>query len=120
MVSGWSRFFRTHREVLVQPVIHLRRANGQGWDGYLHAHSRALRTPGAAAGVAVLFNPTKRDVTETVAIPLYYTGITALTVSVSINEASPVELQVERDYYLLIDVYIAAQNMTTLVFKPLV
>ena len=134
VVTGWTRFYKAHRQTLIQPLIHLRRANGQGWDGWLHANSRALRAPGGQrargvdtaagassaaqsieVGVAVVFNPT--DLVEVIAFPLYYTGVSGLSVLVSMNEGTPAAHTVERDYYLLLKVTISPNNMTTLVFS---
>ena len=54
-------------------------------------------------------------VQETIAFPLYYTGLTD-SVSVSVNEGSPTDMRLERDYFLILDVAIGAENMTTVVF----
>ena len=53
---------------------------------------------------------------ETIAFPLYYTGLTD-SVSVSVNEGPPTNMRLERDYFLILDVAIGAENMTTVVFK---
>ena len=120
-VVRWTGFYRRHRQTLIQPLIHLRRANGQGWDGWLHANSRALFNSSAGplpteVGAAIIFNPTELQVVETIAFPLYYTGLTD-AVLVSVDEAAPVMMTIARDYYLLLELTITPRNLTTVVFS---
>ena len=119
VVVRWVQFFKAHRLTLIQPLIHLRRANGQDWDGFMHARSRALSYDEhgpVEVGVAVIFNPTQLEVVETIAFPLYYTGLTD-TVLISVDEGPAVTMTVERDYFLLLELAIAPTNMTTVVFS---
>eukprot|EP01046_Picozoa_sp_COSAG06_P040014 COSAG06_NODE_4797_length_3947_cov_1.454782_3_plen_407_part_00 len=119
IVTRWVHFFKAHRLTLIQPLIHLRRANGQEWDGYMHAYSQALgngETGPVEVGVGVIFNPTRLEVVETIAFPLYYTGLTD-AVLVSIDEGPAVKMTVERDYFLLLGLTITPNNMTTVVFS---
>src|SRR5437899_2403639 len=47
------------------------RADGQNIDCILHVNPR-LKTK----GLAMMFNPTERELTQTIRLPLYYTGLT--------------------------------------------
>ena len=108
--------------------MHLRRATGQGWDGFLHPHPRATPSnetarskggapgsSGAVVGIAVLFNPTNRVLTETVGIPLYYTGLST-TVRVSINDAAPVSMALGMDYFVFLALKQQPTSTTTILF----
>merc|ERR1711934_492243 len=57
--------------VLTKPVIHLRRPDMQGWDGWLHVHPFAQ----TEVGLAMIFNPTSSSIDTTISLPLYYTGL---------------------------------------------
>ncbi|GAO45243.1 alpha-galactosidase [Flavihumibacter petaseus] len=65
-VVGW---YKRYREVLNAPLIHLRRADGRDWDGWLH-----VNPGGKDKAMMLLFNPTKEAITRRIMIPLYYAG----------------------------------------------
>ena len=123
VIIKWTTFVKKYRETLIQPIVHLRRATGQGWDGFLHPHPRAIPGgggapggPGAAVGIAVLFNPARRMLSETIGIPLYYAGLAGDSVMVAVNDAAPVKMMLERDYFVLIPLTMQPTSVTTLVF----
>lgn len=64
---GW---YKKYRDILNAPMIHLRRADGRDWDGFMHV-STTLKD----RAFLMLFNPTKKNITRTIKIPLYYTGL---------------------------------------------
>jgi len=68
----WTSFYREHRSVLTQPVVHLRRPDLQSWDGWLHVHPMASS---GEVGLAMIFNPTSKVIQTVIALPLYYTGV---------------------------------------------
>jgi hypothetical protein len=123
VVMKWTAWFKRHREILIQPIVHLRRPTAQGWDGWLHPHPRAaLMTTKRPVEVAVasIFNPSPLELDEIVAIPLYYTGL-ADKVLVTINDwngtTTAKQMSLERDYYLLLQLKMPAGSITTLVFE---
>lgn len=79
MVTKWIGFYKAHRGTLIQPIVHLRRPDLQGWDGWLHVNPFKLggqksvkgsRCP--EVGLAMLFNPTDITLTnQSVWLPLY-------------------------------------------------
>ena len=71
LVTGVINWYKQYREILNADIIHIRRADGRDWDGWLHVNPN-LKTK----GMILLFNPTKNKITRTVDIPLYYTGLT--------------------------------------------
>ena len=62
----------------------------------------------------MLFNPTHRVLEETVALPLYYTGLTD-AVLVRVNDEAPVQMHIERDYFLLLPMRMEPISVSTVV-----
>ena len=71
MVAKTIQWYKKYRNILNADMIQLRRADGRDWDGWMHVNP-AL----AQKGLMMLFNPTQAAITRTIAIPLYYTGLT--------------------------------------------
>ena len=44
VVKKWVDFYKAHRAILDSDLIHLRRADGRDWDGWLHVNPRFERT----------------------------------------------------------------------------
>jgi hypothetical protein len=70
LVKTWVGFFERHREILESDLVHLRRADGRDWDGWLHVNPRA-----GEKGLAMIFNPLERAIERELVLPLYYTGL---------------------------------------------
>jgi hypothetical protein len=73
MVSRTIQWYKTNRDILNSDIIHLRRADGRDWDGWLHANPK-LKTK----GLIMLFNPLQEPIERKLIIPLYYTGLTTI------------------------------------------
>ena len=71
LVAGWVDWYKKYRLILNSDIIHLRRADGRDWDGFMHVNP-ALKQK----AIILLFNPLKQPVERTVTIPLYYSGLT--------------------------------------------
>lgn len=76
-VIGW---YKKYRQILNADIIHLRRADGRDWDGFLHVDPK-----GAEKGLLMVFNPLKQSIERTIDVPLYYAGIRG-TAKVSAGE----------------------------------
>eukprot|EP01065_Artemidia_motanka_P000574 TRINITY_DN1026_c0_g1_i1.p1 TRINITY_DN1026_c0_g1~~TRINITY_DN1026_c0_g1_i1.p1 ORF type:complete len:774 (+),score=191.91 TRINITY_DN1026_c0_g1_i1:58-2379(+) len=113
VVAKWVSFYKAHRQVLIQPVVHLRRPDMQGWDGWLH-----VRPTGAAnsteVAVAMIFNPTDKAVAATVSLPLYYAGLSTDAL-VSVNGATAVKHTVLRDYSVPVAMSMPPRSIHTIV-----
>ena len=70
VVKKWVDFYKKNRAILDSDLVHLRRANGRGWDGWLHVNP-ALEV----CGLAMLYNPLDKAFSGTIPLPLYYTGL---------------------------------------------
>ncbi|MEZ4776075.1 MAG: alpha-galactosidase [Bacteroidia bacterium] len=70
MVKQSVDWYKQHREVLEGDLIHLRRADGRDIDYWL-----MVNPEGKEKAALVVFNPTKEDVSRSIAVPLYYAGL---------------------------------------------
>lgn len=64
-------WYKKYRDILNSDIIHLRRADGRDWDGWLHVNPSLKQK-----GLLMLFNPLKEKITKTIKVPLYYSGKT--------------------------------------------
>ncbi|WP_286589575.1 alpha-galactosidase [Sphingobacterium sp. N143] len=72
MVVDVIEWYKKYRTILNSDLIHLRRADGRDWDGFLHVNALESQVK----GFGMLFNPLKTPITRKITIPLYYTGLT--------------------------------------------
>jgi hypothetical protein len=94
-VINW---YKKYREILNADLIHLRRADGRDWDGWLHA------SPGLKQkGLMMLFNPTGQEIRKEIAVPLYYTGKTT-TVKIREKEGVAAAYTLDRNYTVMVPV----------------
>jgi len=70
LVTNTISWYKKYRDILNEPIIHLRRADGRDWDGFMHAS-----TIFKDRAFLMVFNPTKERITRTIKIPFYYTGL---------------------------------------------
>lgn len=71
VVTEVINWYKKYRAILNSDIIHLRRADGRDWDGLLHVNPRLKEK-----GLLILYNPTKKIISQTIRVPLYYTGLT--------------------------------------------
>jgi hypothetical protein len=106
-VISW---YKKYRAILNSDIIHLRRADGRDWDGWMHVNP-ALATK----ALVLLFNPLKEPITRTIKIPLYYTGLTAKATVIKNNSA--VVYTLNRKYEITVPITIEAESYTWLLVK---
>ena len=106
VVKKWVDFYKAHRAILDSDLIHLRRADGQDWDGWLHVNP-ALKE----RGLAMFYNPRNELVERRIKLPLYYTGLTGRA-TVRFENGRREEIQLARDYSAEITVKIPAHGRT--------
>lgn len=70
MVKETVAWFKQHREILESDVIHGRRADGLDLDWMLHVNADLDEK-----GFLSVYNPTDQEITKTIMVPLYYTGL---------------------------------------------
>lgn len=70
MVMKCLDWFRKYRNILTSEIIHVSRPTGRDLDCLMHANPFIEHK-----GMVVVFNPTERDITKDMKLPLYYTGL---------------------------------------------
>jgi hypothetical protein len=70
VVKKWVDFYKAHRAILDSDIIHVRRADGRDIDAILHVNAQL-----EVKGLAMVYNPLDVEVTRTLTLPLYYTGL---------------------------------------------
>ena len=92
LVAKTINWYKKYRNILNADMIQLRRADGRDWDGWMHVNA-SLREK----GLFMLFNPTQEAITRTIALPLYYTGITQEAIIKDANGVAK-KYTLNRDY----------------------
>ena len=69
-VRKWVDWYREYRDILESDLIHGRRADGRDLDWMLHVNPSLPR-----CGMLVVWNPLGEEVSRTLQVPLYYTGL---------------------------------------------
>ena len=70
LVTNTIGWYKKYRDILNAPIIHLRRADGRDWDGFMHVSSTLKDR-----AFVLLFNPIKQEITRKISLPLYYSGL---------------------------------------------
>lgn len=104
VVTNRVSWYKKYRDILNADIIHLRRADGRDWDGFLHADPY-----GREKGLMMLFNPLGKAITRTIQIPVYYTGLLQ-KVKLTDQYGTIRNLPVSRDYKITLEVTIPADS----------
>ena len=104
-------WYKKHRDILNADIIHLRRADGRDWDGFLH-----VDPAGKEKGLLMVFNPLKTPITRDLEIPVYYTGLSK-QVKIGEKEGPFKTYPVSRDYKVSLKVTIPAKGYNYFIFK---
>lgn len=111
MVSKWIQWYKKHRTILNSEIIHVSRPNGRDLDCILHANPFIEEK-----GMVVIFNPTDREITKELKLPLYYTGLKDKATVISENgSAKTYTLNNESD--LMLPVSIEPNGISWFVIK---
>lgn len=107
-VISW---YKKYRDILNSDIIHLRRADGRDWDGILHVNPSLQQK-----GLLMLYNPTHSEITRTIQVPLYYTGLET-TARIREKEGAPKTYTLNRNYEVTMTVKIPADSYSWWVFE---
>lgn len=104
-------WYKKYRDILCSDIVHLRRPDGRDWDGIMHVNPSLQEK-----GFVMLYNPTDEDITRTITLPLYYTGLTKKA-RVSEQDGKPVKVKLDREYNATVTVTIPANGHNWLVIR---
>jgi hypothetical protein len=104
VVKQWVDFYKKYRPILDSDIIHLRRPDGQDWDGFLHVNPSLTHK-----GFLMVYNPLATPVEKEIRVPLYYTGITEKARVKEQDHASQT-VRMERDYSIPFKIRIPAKG----------
>ncbi len=107
-VVDWYKKYRT---ILNSDIVHLRRPSGKDWDGFLHTNPNLKEK-----GLAMVFNPSDKEMVREIKLPLYYTGLSK-TASVRIKEGKSKKYKLGRDYTIKVKVIIPANSYSWIVIE---
>ena len=111
VVKKWVDFYKKHRAILDSDIIHVRRTDGRDIDCILHANPQL-----GEKGLAMVYNPLDQEAQRTLALPLYYTGLSSVA-SISEQDSPSETYQLDRNYRVHIPVKIPAKGLIWLVIR---
>ena len=111
VVKRWADFYKGHRAILNSDLIHLRRADGRDWDGWLHVNP-ALKE----RGLAMMYNPLDKDIARTISLPLYYTGLDTVAV-IRVGDTPPQKVQLTRDHRIEVTLQVPARGRVPILIQ---
>lgn len=104
MVKEVIDWYKQYRIILNSDIIHLRKADGRDWDGFMHVNPQ-----GKEKGLALFFNPSNQEMVRIIKLPLYYTGITD-QVKIRKREEKSTTYRLDRDFSVNLKVNIPANS----------
>jgi hypothetical protein len=104
VVKKWVDFYKAHRSILDSDLIHLRRADGKDWDGWLHVNPSLKER-----GLAMIYNPLEEPIQRRIQLPLYYTGLTGRAV-IKWDDGHSKTVAIARDYSAEVTVSVPARS----------
>lgn len=102
LVTKWIAWYKQYRQVLDADLIHVRRADGLHLDAMLH-----VNPTGTPRGMLLVFNPASEAQSETMQVPLYFTGIES-EAKIREGEGEAKTYPLARDYSVALPVNIPA------------
>lgn len=111
IVKKWVDFYKEHRAILNSDIIHLRRADGSDWDGFIHVNPELKEK-----GLMMVYNPLSSPIKKNIRIPLYYTGLKD-KVTIRKSDGSTDIKQIDRDYSISMEIEIPAYYCNWYVFE---
>ena len=111
VVEKWVDFYKDYRAILDSDIIHVRRPDGQDYDGILHVNPQLEEK-----GLLMLYNPLEVPIKKVIDVNLYYTGLVQ-TASISKNDGESRDYNIDRDYSIGLEIEIPARSWTWYVIK---
>ncbi|HEX7260251.1 MAG TPA: LamG-like jellyroll fold domain-containing protein, partial [Luteolibacter sp.] len=111
MLKKWMTWYKKYQDIIGGDIIHLKRPDGRGLDYTLH-----VNPSGKQKGMLLVFNPLDQPVTQTLDVPLYYTGLTD-NAKIREQEGAPTTCKLNGRGEAKIPVTIPANGYTWLVIE---
>ncbi len=111
LVRKWVGFYRQHRRILDGDIIHIRRPDGRDYDAILHADPE-----GEEKGLLMIYNPLDEEITRTIDVPVYYTGLRHKA-RVQEQEGKPVIYDIASDHSIRLAVTLPARGYNYFILK---
>lgn len=114
LVKSIISWYKNHRDILNSEVIHLRRPDGNDWDGILHVNPQLKEK-----AMAMLYNPTLNTLTRTIRLPLYYAGLTGKKVKLTFGNGTVKTIQADAKGDISIEVQLPPEGDENIVIEAL-
>ncbi len=111
IVKTWVDFYKKHRRILDSDIIHIRRPDGKDYDAILH-----VDPAGEEKGLLMVYNPLNTEITRTLSINVYYTGLHE-KVNVTDKNGKTTTYAPDRNYFIDMEVTIPAKSQGWWVMK---
>ncbi|ELU10770.1 hypothetical protein CAPTEDRAFT_200204 [Capitella teleta] len=106
LVKKWVGFYKKHRPIITSDIIHVRRADMQGIDCFMHVNPKLQEK-----ALAMVFNPTNEPQQTNLTLPLYYSGLSTIA-HVSHEGAAPVAMTIDRRFNIVVNVALKPLQIT--------
>jgi hypothetical protein len=110
-VINTINWYKKFRAILNSSLIHLQRANGRDWDGWLHVNPQ-LQTK----SLLMLFNPLKQTITRTITVPLYYAGLNGKAI-LKEKDSAPKKMTLNKNNELTLQFTLAPESYSWYVIE---
>lgn len=104
-------WYKKYRDILNSDIIHLRQPDARDWDGIMHVNPNLKQK-----ALAMFFNPTDKEITRTIKLPLYYTGLEKKAY-IREQENKGKSYKLNRDYTIDLTITIPANEYTWYVIE---
>ncbi len=111
VVKKWVSFYKKYRTILDSDLIHVRRADGRDVDCMMHVNPQCQQK-----ALAMVFNPTDREIMTMLKLPLYYAGL-ADKAMIREQEGASAQFALDRAYTVTVPVKIGAKGITWFVIE---
>jgi len=111
VVKNVIAWYKQYRDILNSDIIHLRRADGRDWDGIMHLNPNLKNK-----GLVMLYNPLKENITRSIKLPLYYSGLSK-EVTILEKGKNKITKTLDRNYQVQIECTIPAESYTWLLIQ---
>jgi len=105
VVQNVISWYKQYRDILNSDMIHLRRADGRDWDGFMHINPDLKEK-----AFLLVFNPLNEPIEKEITVPLYYSGLTESTIVKERGTSAGKKHKLARDYTIKLKIVIPAEG----------